>query len=551
MIHTDKEFLDKCSPEYRLWQGIPSVEVTHKGRVFASFYSGAVGERIGNYALVVKSDDDGKTFSEPVVAAYLEDHRCFDPCLWLDPLGRLWFTWAIMPNDGTYASICENPDSDILEWSEAFFVGKNIMMNKPTVLSSGEWLFPIAVWLESMRAIYKIPFEETVKPGAYVYKTVDNGKTFERLGGADVPRRDFDEHVILELTDGRLANYVRTDYGVGVSYSYDRGKTWSKGVDSRLGGAESRFQIRRLRSGRILMINHIDTRKRTNLAACLSEDEGKTWKYKLMLDDREWVSYPDFAEGEDGTIYVIYDRERGGTSLETTYAKAREILLARITEEDIIAGELIDSKSYLRHVVSKLGKYAREDENPYGEFERYSTKELAEILIRDYPDEITSKLFDIYAIDCVNVKRLDNVKIDAIAGKIENGEKTQELVSELITMMRAGVGDSVKESMLVEDIKNIILKSENDISVSDIAAKLSYSVHYMMHHFKKITGITINNYKNEIRMTKAKKLLIESDISITDIAQMCGFCSSSYFSEAFMNSEKVSPSEYRKLLKIN
>ncbi len=549
MIHTDKKFLCTCAPEYRLWQGIPSVEVTPKGRVFATFYSGSVGERIGNYALVTVSDDGGKTFGEPVVGAYLENHRCFDPCLWIDPLGRLWFTWAVMPDDGTYASICENPDADELRWSDAFFVGKNIMMNKPIVLSSGEWLFPIAVWLKSMRGLYKIPFEETVEPGAYVYKTVDNGKTFERLGGADVPRRDFDEHVILEMADGRLANYVRTDYGVGVSYSYDRGKTWSKGVDSGLGGAESRFQIRRLKSGRILMVNHIDTRKRTNLAACLSEDEGKTWKYKLMLDDREWVSYPDFAEGADGSIYVIYDRERGGTTLETAYSKAREILLARITEDDIIAGKIKDEKSYLRHVISKLGKYAKEEENPYGEFGRYSNKELAEILIRDYPDEITSKLFDYYAIDCVNVKRLDNEKIDAVTKKIENGEKSEELVCELISLMREGACDITKESMLVDDVKNTILASEDDLSVSDIAKKLGYSVHYMMHHFKKITGITVNNYKNELKITKAKKLLVDSDISITHIAHMCGFCSSSYFSEVFMNSEKVSPSEYRSLLK--
>ena len=29
-------------------------------------------------------------------ADYDKDHRCFDPCIWLDPLGRLWFVWAVM-----------------------------------------------------------------------------------------------------------------------------------------------------------------------------------------------------------------------------------------------------------------------------------------------------------------------------------------------------------------------------------------------------------------------------------------------------------------------
>jgi predicted neuraminidase len=196
----------------------------------------------------------------------------------------------------------------------------------------------------------------------------DEGKTFERLGGSDVEGRTFDEHMILELQDGRLAMYVRTNYGIGISYSSDGGNTWSEGEDTGWGGPDSRFFIRRLKSGRILLINHYQYTGRSHLTAMLSEDEGKTWPYKLLLDERSSVSYPDAVEAPDGNIYIVYDRERGCflNSLADAYACAREILTARITEEDILTGTLVSDGSYLQRVVSKLGEYA--DGDPYANF---------------------------------------------------------------------------------------------------------------------------------------------------------------------------------------
>ena len=227
------------------------------------------------------------------------------------------------------------------------------MMNKPTVLSSGEWLFPIAVWdLVTLSGGFNGVADASGKQSdleerlAFAYRSVNNGESFERLGGSNIPQRSFDEHMILELKDGTLAMFVRTKYGIGVSYSTDKGLSWSKGEDSGLGGPCSRFFIRRLKSGRVLLINHFGYTGRSHLTAMLSEDDGKTWKYKLLLDERANVSYPDATENGDGYIYITYDRERGGflNSLEKAYASAREVLIAKITEEDIIAGELISEK---------------------------------------------------------------------------------------------------------------------------------------------------------------------------------------------------------------
>lgn len=366
MLITDKQTLRDFYADHRVWQGIPGIARTNKGRTFVCFYSGGIKEQYGNFTLLTKSDD-GIHFSEPIAATFKEGaYRCFDPVLWLDPLGRLWYIWNVMPGDEVYACVCSDPDADELNWSEEFYIGRGVMMNKPVVLTTGEWLFPIALWQPHVvKGMRHSGLREDDIAGSYVYKTTDNGKTFTRLGCAQVHDRVFDEHMVLEQRSGILKMLVRTKYGIGEAYSYDRGHNWSSGEDSTLGGPNSRFHITRLRSGRILLINHINTQKRDNLAALLSEDDGKTFPYSLMLDTRDDVSYPDACQDRDGNIHITYDRERDGKTLEEAYQSAREILIARITEEDILAGRLVSPGSFLQGIASKLGKLAPDAPDPY------------------------------------------------------------------------------------------------------------------------------------------------------------------------------------------
>ncbi len=369
MLITDKRELKKYTAVHRLWQGIPGIEVTKGGRIFASFYSGNMMEGKGNFVVLTKSDDGGKTFSDPVTVAFKKEGRCFDEVLWIDPLGRLWMTWSYcsdVEEGGVFGAICDDPDADELKWGDVFFIGKFVMMNKPTVLSDGKWLFPVAVWHSGVK-IFGLPPEDYGFPeeekAAFAYCTEDQGRSFRKLGGVQANHRNVDEHMIIELADGRLLMLIRTLKGIDAAYSCDGGKTWTGAADSGIPGPCSRFFIRRLKSGRVLLINHHEFTERNNLTALLSEDDGKTWPYKLLLDERSNVSYPDAVEAEDGCIYITYDRERGSfrEDLATALADAREILLAKISEADILTGNLVTPGSFLQRIISKLGEYADED----------------------------------------------------------------------------------------------------------------------------------------------------------------------------------------------
>ncbi|MBR5307735.1 MAG: exo-alpha-sialidase [Clostridia bacterium] len=555
MLITNPLSLKSYTTENRIWQGIPSIEVTEKGRIFLTFYSGGTREDYGNYVMLIKSDDDGKTFSEPIAVAYKdENHRCYDPALWIDPLGRLWFIWAVMPANGVFASICDNPDADELVFSEPRKIGEDVMMCRPTVLSTGEWLFPIAVW---RRGLVPHTWQESkisdAETGAFLYKTTDHGKTFTRLGGARVNGRSFDEHMSLELSDGRIRVFVRTGYGIGAADSYDRGKTFGESFDTGYGGPCSRFHITRLSSGRLLMINHFAYTGRNNLYAMLSEDEGKTWKYKLLLDERNEVSYPDAVE-RNGYIHITYDRERGGFMgcFESAYSKAREVLVAKITEEDIINGSLC-SDGYLKRVASKLGKYCRDDvENPYLDLRKYTSADAAKQIMKDHPKEkYISVVFNAFSVNCTNMHKVDCDKLDELISRLESGDGyADEILEEIITLVKGVTETTAQSAPIVDRIKQIIEDSlESDISIAQVAEKAGMSKHYMSHVFKKSTAITVVEYKNELKLTKAKKLLVTTDDSVTDIAYACGFSSASYFAERFAKSEGMLPLQYRNLNK--
>lgn len=550
MLITDRERLKDFDASHRVWQGIPGIEQTKKGRTFVCFYSGETAEVFGNYEVLIQSDDL-HSFSAPVAAAYVgPSGRCFDGALWIDPTGRLWFIWNLQPDNLVCAAICEDPDADELKWSEPFRIGEGVMLNKPTVLSSGEWLFPIALWKNDV--YFNMRNRTDGEPAAYVYKTSDNGATFTRLGGSDLRERVFDEHMLLEINKDILKMYVRTKYGIGVSSSYDRGLTWTTGEDSGFGGPGSRFHIRKLSSGRVLLINHLNFTGRNNLTALLSEDGGKTFPYSLLLDERSRVSYPDAVEGEDGFLYVVYDRDRGcfKKSLEEAYVCAREILIAKITENDILNGALCTPGSELKITASRLGRLPEGAADPYEK--TVSGEELADQWLRYDKEKVLDELFRAFPFDCVKQIEYSNVrKFDKLLKTfLDQKENDPELMKKMILCLQSISAKPSDPSPVVDRLLDYVdAHLYDNFTLDELSEKFSVSKYYMSHVFSQATGISIIKYRNERRITQAKTLLIQSGRPISEIALSLGFDSSSNFSKIFAEHEKITPTRYRRLHK--
>lgn len=89
------------------------------------------------------------------------------------------------------------------------------------------------------------------------------------------------------------------------------------------------------------------------------------------------------------------------------------------------------------------------------------------------------------------------------------------------------------------------------LTLQDIAAVSGYSSFYFTKFFKKNTGKTFLSFLNDYRIDKAKWLLINSDLSVSEIITQTGFESDKTFYRLFKRSMAMAPLEYRNAMKID
>jgi len=344
------------------------VAMTPKGRLWATWVGGEDGLR--SYVVGAWSDDGGHTWSDTkfVVDSHFKDDKIgFVKVVrntqvanvWVLDDGKLRFTVFQSLNNwigrgGTWEFVCENPDAAEPVWSKPRYLFPGSVHNKPLKTRDGTWYY----FNDFEEQGHSFPELERFK-GCGVYATRD-GVALERRGFTRPPYskewHHWAEHSAVEMKDGSLWMLLRTGQGLMESFSRDRGETWTTPARTKqMRTCVARFVFSRLASGRLLFVKNGDEinvapRTRVKMCAYVSEDEGRTWKGPLMLDERNDVSYPDAFQFPDGSIGLTYDHERW---------PAAEILFARFREEDVLAGRVVSPDSFLKSLVVKRGSAVR------------------------------------------------------------------------------------------------------------------------------------------------------------------------------------------------
>ena len=183
----------------------------------------------------------------------------------------------------------------------------------------------------------------------------------------------FAEQMPIIRKDGSLFTFYRARKGQKFAESFDGGKTWNLGGYYPMQfSINTKCILKTLPSGRVLLVaNDVQMKEengkkmyyftdqygkqrelekhktaRTRMTAYLSDDDGKTFPHKVLLCDDGQISYPSATLSKDGSIYVVYDQGRGVIGQHT-------IFLSKITEEDILAGKLVNGESFLNNIVSR------------------------------------------------------------------------------------------------------------------------------------------------------------------------------------------------------
>ncbi|GEM_PF-46045 len=333
----------------RIYQGCATLACTRGDRLYAGWYAGGTLEpHMDNYNLLVYSDDGGETWSEPLIvipsSRELNIHA-LDIQLFCDPDGALHLCWvqnnvrnapATLPKssafqplavvDGTLFSdfqhsewqiICADPDAAEPVFSAPQFMFHGFMRCKPLFMKNG------TVWAGNYNQL-----ENRI---CYSLST-DGMRTWQQITGPEKKKTVFDEAMVYEQMDGTLRMLIRSGTGyLTQCYSTDGGYTFGEVTLSDIVSADTRFFISRLPSGRLLLIVNDHPTVRCRMTVMLSEDDGKTWPYRSLIDERWATSYPDVClRGEQ--ICLLYDRERVG---------ACEMLFSAFTEQDVLLGREI------------------------------------------------------------------------------------------------------------------------------------------------------------------------------------------------------------------
>lgn len=83
------------------------------------------------------------------------------------------------------------------------------------------------------------------------------------------------------------------------------------------------------------------------------------------------------------------------------------------------------------------------------------------------------------------------------------------------------------------------------ITVSDLANVRSFSREYFTRTFTRITGISPKQFLTDLLVNETKRLLVQEDISIKEVANLLGFSSEFYFSKFCSKHTQLSPKQYR------
>jgi AraC-like DNA-binding protein len=123
------------------------------------------------------------------------------------------------------------------------------------------------------------------------------------------------------------------------------------------------------------------------------------------------------------------------------------------------------------------------------------------------------------------------------------GRKCIELSSTLGELSTSGLS----ESKIVNDVFKYVAENfQRKITLGTAASIANMQKAAFCRYFKRKTKKKFSEFVNEIRIMHARKLLVETDEMVKEVAYECGYESNSYFNRQFKNSCNMSPFDFRK-----
>lgn len=231
----------------------------------------------------------------------------------------------------------------------------------------------------------------------------------------------------------------------------------------------------------------------------------------VVADDDPWalVDIRACIELCDGAFEIVGEARNAEKALELIAGKAPDLVITDICMGAMSGLDLIEE--------CRRRKY----EAVFMILSGYSEFEYARRAMRNMVNWYVLK-----PINPVEAKLVFSAIREALSGREPGGDALLgDTIGRVIEYMRQNIGER--------------------IGLTEVAERFFINRTYLSELFKRQTGKSFVQYKNELRLEKAKTLLTETDCAICDIAEQCGFSDAAYFSAMFKQVNGVTAQQYR------
>lgn len=314
----------------------PTLRRMPDGSLISFIYTGGPCEPDpSNVAALIRSEDDGATWSKPQVPFQHPIRSTWGTEIFTDTPRPFCvfqsYDFATMFKDmNTFISYTDDSGRTWTPPENIRGVPANVVVRQCKKLSDGTLLAPV-YWQEihgdwdSVNRVARIATDKWLFASG-VLRSTDHGKTFSLHGYHKVDGGLLWEPEAVELENGHILMFMRHGAFLKKTESFDGGCTWTPVVDSSIPNADTKFVIYKVRD-RIVLINNICPNgkvQRSKLEMWVSDDLCRSWRLKLPLaeltslpgPDAGWttqypypqVAYPHgFADDEKELLYLAID----------------------------------------------------------------------------------------------------------------------------------------------------------------------------------------------------------------------------------------------------
>lgn len=235
--------------------------------------------------------------------------------------------------------------------------------------------------------------------------------------------------------------------------------------------------------------------------------------WNIVLGDDVLISYPRIADVQ--TEICIYPVE---------------------LENQIKAAVCTGEEEKIREITKRFHAY-------FLDGRMYSPREIKESYVR-FQWAILNIAKE---VGCIDYQQVDQKNLlDHIMGA-KTEEELQKSLEELLCYVRVSGKGTEVVSLAVKKTQSMIHEFYADgITLSEIADRLNLTQEYLGSQFHKEVGENFSTYIRNYRLSKAKELLIATQLKQYEIAQKVGYADAKYFARVFKECVGMSPAEYRK-----